>query len=82
MALSISVYSLQEVARVLDSLRSASERLLGFAVGSLKQAAVRSGGLMKQESAVGRDKVELLFWVHKAFIVGFVAALALAGLRA
>jgi hypothetical protein len=44
-------------------------------------AVVNLGRAHRGSYEVSRERVELLFWVHKAFLVGFLLALIVASLR-
>lgn len=57
-------------ARYLEKTASALWGRVLSAVSSLGRARVEG-------YEVSREKVELLFWVHKAFLAGFLAAITL-----
>ncbi|MEM1623514.1 MAG: hypothetical protein QW780_04830 [Sulfolobales archaeon] len=81
MGVSISIYSLQDVARTLSTLQSLAESLQSAAIHALKLVVSRSSKLVGQKDYISKDKVELAFWVHKAFVLGFVLALAITSLK-
>jgi len=67
------------------------ERLVGYASlfesatsslwSRLLGAVVSLGRSFRGSYEVDKEKVELLFWVHKAFLAGFILALILVSLR-
>jgi hypothetical protein len=67
------------------------ERLVGYASlfesatsslwSRLLGAVVSLGRSSRGSYEVDKEKVELLFWVHKAFLAGFILALILVSLR-
>jgi hypothetical protein len=67
------------------------ERLVGYASlfesatsslwSRLLGAVVSLGRSFRGSYEVDKEKVELLFWVHKAFLAGFIPALILVSLR-
>ncbi|MEM1911217.1 MAG: hypothetical protein QW509_06005 [Sulfolobales archaeon] len=81
MGVSISIYSLQDVARTLSTLQSLAELLQSVAIRALKLVVSQSSKLVIQKDYVSKDKVELAFWIHKAFVLGFVLALAITSLK-
>ncbi|MEM2077552.1 MAG: hypothetical protein QXV03_07740 [Sulfolobales archaeon] len=81
MGVSISIYSLQDVARTLSTLQSLAELLQSVAIRALKLVVSQSSKLVRQKDNVSKDKVELILWIHKAFVLGFVLALAITSLK-
>lgn len=81
MSVSISIYSLQDVARTLSTLQSLAESLQSVAIRALKLVVSQSSKLVRQKDNVSKDKVELILWIHKAFVLGFVLALAITSLK-
>ncbi|MEM1962354.1 MAG: hypothetical protein QW422_06700 [Sulfolobales archaeon] len=81
MSVSISIYSLQDVARTLSTLQSLAELLQSVAIRALKLVVSQSSKLVRQKDNVSKDKVELILWIHKAFVLGFVLALAITSLK-
>jgi len=72
----LSVFGVREIehfvshANQLERLGSALWRRMLNTVSNLSKA--RAG-----HSEVSREKVELIFWVHKAFLAGFLVAITL-----
>lgn len=76
MSVSISIYSIREVTSTLHMLQSIAERVQSLATKAVKTLINHLSRLVGQRDYVSKEKVELIFWIHKAFIVGFVLALA------
>ncbi len=81
MRASISVFQPREVARAVSALQSACERLWARSIGALESLALRLSGLASYGKQVGKSEVELVFWIHKALLVGFILALASMALK-
>lgn len=81
MSRNISIYPLSEVSNFIHSLESISDRLGRWLYIHMREFLEFVGSYLGEENNVNKDKVELLFWVHKAFIIGFITALSLTSLK-
>ncbi|MCX8185446.1 MAG: hypothetical protein RMI56_03165 [Sulfolobales archaeon] len=81
MSSSISVYSFNLISQIATTLQNVSERLQKKLLHNFIGLATHLSKLLKQSDYVSRDRVELIFLVHKAFVVGFILALVISTLK-
>jgi hypothetical protein len=70
----------REIERLV-SYANRLERATSSLWSRLLGAVVSLGRSFRGSYEVDKEKVELLFWVHKAFLAGFILALILVSLR-
>ncbi len=81
MGRNISIYPLSEVSSLIYSLESIPDRLSGKLYTQIQKLLKLVSSYIKEGNNVSKDKVELIFWVHKAFVIGFILALTITSLR-
>jgi len=78
---SISIYPLSEISGIVHALESIPDRLGGWFYAQVQKLLSSVSSYIKESSNVSKDEVELLFWVHKAFVIGFILALTITSLK-